>query len=77
VAVFNDAVPAVATVAEGTPLTTPDRLNAEVVLVVLVVVVLLLVVLLDAVLATGAAVAAVSEEELEPPPHALNVMHAQ
>jgi hypothetical protein len=72
VAVFNDAVPAVATVAEGTPLTTPDRLNAEVVLVVL-----LLVLLLDAVLATGAAVAAVSEEELEPPPHALNVTHAQ
>jgi hypoxanthine phosphoribosyltransferase len=73
VAVLKEAVPLVVTVAEVKPLTTPDRVNAEVVLVLVVVVVP------DDVVDTGvtAEVAAVLEEELEPPPHALNVTHAQ
>jgi hypoxanthine phosphoribosyltransferase len=76
VAVLKEAVPLVVTVAEVKPLTTPDRVNAEVVLVLVVVVV---VVVPDDVVDTGvtAEVAAVLEEELEPPPHALNVTHAQ
>jgi len=74
VAVLEEAVPLVVTVAEVKPLTTPDRVNAEVVLVLVVVVVLP-----ADVVDTGvtAEVAAVLEEELEPPPHAVNVTHAQ
>jgi hypothetical protein len=76
VAVLKEAVPLVVTVAEVKPLTTPDRVNAEVVLVLVVVVA---VVVPDDEVDTGvtAEVAAVLEEELEPPPHALNVTHAQ
>jgi hypothetical protein len=79
VAVLKEAVPLVVTVAEVKPLTTPDRVNAEVVLVLVVVVVVVVVVVPDDVVDTGvtAEVAAVLEEELEPPPHALNVTHAQ